>query len=288
MLPSPNALPPTGEGWVHEAKIDGYRCMAQVHRSRVRLWSRGAGEWTGRLPELEGLASLGDVVLDGEVAVVTSSGQADFELLGSRIRGRRQGPDAHPVTLFVFDVLEADGVDLRERPWTSRREILDDLDVVGYRAGAARATVWTEDGAAMHEATRSLQAERTVSKRSGSPYQAGRSRRWTKAKHKTVQALQVAGWRPSRPGRPGGLIVAEEGQPIGVATLALPDSQRAALVDLLRRYGRLHPTGAVTIPDGCLEAEVRYTSRTPTHGHLREAFVDAVTPAGALGGVPLP
>ncbi len=283
MLPSPHAAPPAGEGWVHEAKLDGYRCVAQVHRSRVRLWSRAGGEWTGRLPELDGLASLGDVVLDGEVVVVTPSGRADFELLGARIHGRRQSFDAHPVTFFVFDALETDGVDVRERPWSARRRILDDLDFAGCTGGAARATVWTGDGSAMHEATRNLQAEGTVSKRSGSPYQAGRSRRWTKAKHRTVQTLQVAGWRPSRPGRPGGLIVAEDGQPIGVASLALPESQRAALIDLVQRYGRQHPTGAVTIPEDCIEADVRFTSRTPTHGHLREAFIDGIRPLSLTG-----
>jgi hypothetical protein len=90
----------------------------------------------------------------------------------------------------------------------------------------------------------------------------------------------VAGWRPSTPSRPGGLIVPEENQPIAVASVALADSQRSAVVELLHRYGRRHPTGTITIPGDCLTATVRYTSRTPTHGHLREAFVLAVQPAG--------
>jgi hypothetical protein len=90
----------------------------------------------------------------------------------------------------------------------------------------------------------------------------------------------VVGWRPSTPSRPGGLILAEDDDPMAVASLALADSQRAALVELLHRYGRRHPTGTVTIPADCLTATVRYTARTPTHGHLREAFVLAVHPAG--------
>jgi hypothetical protein len=64
-----------------------------------------------------------------------------------------------------------------------------------------------------------------------------------------------------------------------VATLAIAETDRQDLIDLLHRYGRRHP-GAVTIADDCLTAIVRYTSRTPTHGHLREAFVIAVRPAG--------
>ncbi len=65
-----------------------------------------------------------------------------------------------------------------------------------------------------------------------------------------------------------------------MATLAIADKERQDLVDLLHRYGRRHPTGTVTVPNDCLSATVRYTSRTPSHGHLREAFVLAVHPAG--------
>jgi hypothetical protein len=70
-----------------------------------------------------------------------------------------------------------------------------------------------------------------------------------------------------------------------VASLALPHAERTALVDLVRRYGRQHPTGAVTIPEECITATVHYTSRTPTHGILREAVVVAVRPlAGGKKG----
>jgi ATP-dependent DNA ligase len=140
--------------------------------------------------------------------------------------------------------------------------------------------VGRHDGNAMHLATAAIGAEGTVSKAVRSVYRAGRSRHWTKTKHSRTEVFQVAGWRPSTPSRPGGLILAEDGQPIAVATLAIAEKDRQNLVDLLHHYGRRHPTGTVTIADDCLAATVRYTSRTPTHGHLREAFVLAVRPAG--------
>jgi ATP-dependent DNA ligase len=120
-----------------------------------------------------------------------------------------------------------------------------------------------------------------VSKRADAGYRPGRSRQWLKAKHQEVERMQVASWRPSRPARPGGLLLAEAGEPVGTATLALPEEQRAAVVELLRRYGRSHPTGTITISPDCLQAVVRYTSRTPTHGHLREAVVVAIEPAAS-------
>jgi bifunctional non-homologous end joining protein LigD len=168
---------------------------------------------------------MGNVVLDGEVVVVTPDGRADFELLADRIHGRRHNPGSHAVTFFAFDVLQFDGRDLTDEPWRARREVLDDLNLAVRSDGAARPTIWTNDGAAMHEATRSIQAEGTVSKRLGSAYRPGRSREWRKAKHKALQTFQVAGWRPSMPGRPGGLLLGEAGGLIGVATLNLPDDQ---------------------------------------------------------------
>jgi hypothetical protein len=44
-------------------------------------------------------------------------------------------------------------------------------------------------------------------------------------------------------------------------------------------YGQRHSSGTVTIPTDCIEAVVHYTSRTPTHRHLREAFVVSIEPA---------
>jgi hypothetical protein len=82
----------------------------------------------------------------------------------------------------------------------------------------------------------------------------------------------MAGWRPSSPGRPGGVLLADRGQWVGVGTLNLPGDQRAAVVGPRERYGQRHSTGTITIPTDCIEAVVHYTSRTPTHGHLREAF----------------
>ena len=44
-----------------------------------------------------------------------------------------------------------------------------------------------------------------------------------KAKHSKTETFQVAGWRPSTSSRPGGLIRAEDDEPIAVAALAIPD-----------------------------------------------------------------
>lgn len=86
----------------------------------------------------------------------------------------------------------------------------------------------------------------------------------------------MAGWRPSTRSHRGGLILAEDGIPIAVATLALAEEDRRGLVALIERYGRRHPTGSVTVAPECISATVRYTARTPTYRKLREAVVIAV------------
>jgi bifunctional non-homologous end joining protein LigD len=47
-VPAPRAE----EGWIHEAKLNGFRCLARVKSNLVRLWSRAGSEWVNRLEEL--------------------------------------------------------------------------------------------------------------------------------------------------------------------------------------------------------------------------------------------
>ena len=124
----------------------------------------------------------------------------------------------------------------------------------------------------MHKAAGAVQVEGTVSNGQAPRTRSARSRQWLKAQHRVEQKLQVAGWRPSTPARPGGLILAEHSKPIGVGVLAIPERQSVALIDLLQRYGRRNPLGSILIPDDRIQAIGHYTARTPIHGHLRDAF----------------
>jgi bifunctional non-homologous end joining protein LigD len=39
-LPSPAERPPSGPGWIHEIKHDGFRIIARKNGERMRLYSR--------------------------------------------------------------------------------------------------------------------------------------------------------------------------------------------------------------------------------------------------------
>lgn len=49
-LPTPAEKPPSGPGWLHEIKHDGYRLMARRDAAGVRLLTRNGYDWAHRFP----------------------------------------------------------------------------------------------------------------------------------------------------------------------------------------------------------------------------------------------
>jgi bifunctional non-homologous end joining protein LigD len=107
------AKPPSGAGWLHEIKLDGFRLMAQRRGVGGRLLTRNGNDWTERYPSVVAAMNVLKVqscLIDGEITVCDEKGLTIFDLLrhGSRIK-----PEA---VLFAFDLLELDGEDLRPMP----------------------------------------------------------------------------------------------------------------------------------------------------------------------------
>src|SRR6478672_5436249 len=61
--------PPTGPGWAHELKHDGYRLQIHVRDGRVRLYTMNGAEWSKRYPRvLEEAARIKtNAIMDAEV-----------------------------------------------------------------------------------------------------------------------------------------------------------------------------------------------------------------------------
>src|SRR5215472_482889 len=113
-------------GWVYEEKVDGWRMVAHKSGEHVRLVSRRGLDHTARFLALaKSIAALpsADLILDGEIAVFDERLISRFDLL------MEPDPDvvATPPVYVAFDVLQADGDDLRARPLSARREILESL-----------------------------------------------------------------------------------------------------------------------------------------------------------------
>jgi bifunctional non-homologous end joining protein LigD len=109
--------PPSGPGWIHEIKHDGYRLMARREGNSVRL-PRNANNWRELFPaiaEAVSMLAVRSCLIDGEVVVCDEQGLAVFNLLR---RGNRVKHKAH---LIAFDLLELDGRDLRGEPIETRK-----------------------------------------------------------------------------------------------------------------------------------------------------------------------
>jgi ATP-dependent DNA ligase len=72
-LPSPAKVPPSGPGWIHEIKHNGFRIMARRDGAGVRLITRHGNDFTSRFA-LAFEFSSADVVR-AEVGIAYSAGK---------------------------------------------------------------------------------------------------------------------------------------------------------------------------------------------------------------------
>ena len=191
-LCKPVDRPPSGSGWAHEIKFDGYRLQARVEGGRAQLFSRKGLDWTSRFPEIaKDAARLADGIYDGEAVALDSEGKPDFARLQEALStGKTSG-----LVLFLFDALFAQGEDLRDLPLRDRKARLNAVLEAGPASPRLRLVEHFEtSGAAVFESARRMNLEGIVSKRLDAPYRSGRGEAWTKAKCRGGQEVVIGGW----------------------------------------------------------------------------------------------
>ncbi len=207
MLATPGTLGlMSGDGWSYEMKWDGVRVLARTTGGSVRLISRTGRDVTATYPELAELGTLAreDLVVDGEVVAVGRAGRPDFGLLQRRMNLTGTGDVARlreevPVTLMVFDLLEAGGRDVTGATYDDRRSLLARFLPPGRRVQVP--PVHPGSAAAAMKVSAELGLEGIVAKRRSSRYRPGlRSTDWLKVKHQRGQEVVVIGWRPTAGG----------------------------------------------------------------------------------------
>lgn len=192
-----SAKPPSGEGWGHEIKLDGYRMQLRVERGVAKLISRSGLDWTSRFGVIASAArSLPDVIIDGEV-IALHGDRHDFSELQAAISEGRQDY----MVFIAFDLLVADGADIRPLPLRERQQRLAALVARLVAADGQRLRFIGHlegDGAAVLEAACRMGLEGVVSKRLDEPYRSGRHDSWVKAKCRPGQEVVIGGWSGSR------------------------------------------------------------------------------------------
>ncbi|KQR89791.1 ATP-dependent DNA ligase [Burkholderia sp. Leaf177] len=120
--------------WVIEWKWDGIRAQLVKRGGRVWVWSRGEDLITDRFPEIAALGeALADgTVIDGEILAWEPGADAPlpFARLQPRITRKTLSKKVladSPATFLAYDLLEANGRDLRMTPLIERRTQLDAL-----------------------------------------------------------------------------------------------------------------------------------------------------------------
>ena len=182
---------PTGDGWLHEVKFDGYR--VQVHKvgSRVIIYSRNGHDFTERFPSIAQLLHelpAKTAVLDGEVVASDADGRPNFARL--HVRWTRPGT----IQLWGFDLLALNGQDWRPQPLVRRQARLQAL-LERFGCPVVSLSEPFEDGLALLRVAEERGLEGIVSKRRDTPYRSGECRDWRKVKTDAWRAANRERWR---------------------------------------------------------------------------------------------
>jgi bifunctional non-homologous end joining protein LigD len=171
MLSRPGTLP-SAPGWSFELKWDGFRAIVSTEDG-LRVRSRRGWNMMPVLPELRKLPA--GLVLDGEL-VAWRGREPYFPLVCRRVLNNDLSV---PITYVVFDLLQIDNTDVSERPYSARRDLLEDLDLRG--PWWATCDVF-DDGAALYTAVCAHGLEGVVAKKRSERYRPG-ERGWVKLKN---------------------------------------------------------------------------------------------------------
>lgn len=117
----------TAPDFAAEWKYDGIRVQLVARDGTSRLYSRNADDISDAFPDLIAGIS-GTAVLDGELLIKRAGTIASFNELQQRLNRKqpsRKLMQEYPPHLAVYDILSADGEDLRGLPWTARRQRLE-------------------------------------------------------------------------------------------------------------------------------------------------------------------
>jgi ATP-dependent DNA ligase len=236
---------PAENGWLFEPKWDGFRAIAFKAGDHIYTQSRDLRPFDRYFPDL-GLAFAAHLpercVVDGEIVIVGSGG-LDFDLLQLRLHPAASRvaklAAASPASFVAFDLLALHGRDLRETPFSSRRELLEQA-LAGVPA-PIHLTPITRDRALAGEWFRRFEGaglDGVIAKPADGRYEAGK-RAMLKIKHARTADCVVAGfrWHKEGPGIVGSLLLGlydEHGslQHVGVTSSFTMATRRALAAEL--------------------------------------------------------
>jgi bifunctional non-homologous end joining protein LigD len=182
--------PPPDAQWAHEIKFDGYRMQLRVEAGEATLRTRKGLDWTQKFAAIarDG-AALPDCIVDGEICALDDKGSPSFAGLQAALSAEK----TDNLIFFAFDLLAADGEDLRPLRLADRKARLQAL--IGEGTPRLRYVEhFTAAGDAVLSSACRMDLEGIISKDLKAPYQSGRSTSWTKSKCRAGHEVVIGGW----------------------------------------------------------------------------------------------
>jgi DNA ligase-1 len=171
--------------WQAEHKWDGIRGQLIVRGGEHFVWSRGEELVTDKYPEFQALReALPDgTVLDGEILAWKDGAALPFAEMQKRIGRKSVGKKILsdvPVVFMAYDIMEFGGEDIRQRPISERRKLLEQVhQQATHPSLLLSATLpfnsW-EEIVQHREHARATSIEGLMLKRLSSTYEVGRKR----------------------------------------------------------------------------------------------------------------
>ncbi|MES2575725.1 MAG: ATP-dependent DNA ligase [Bacteroidota bacterium] len=175
------------EDWSVEHKWDGIRSQTIIRENEIYVWSRGEELVTDKYPEFKSFIGIipDGTVIDAEILAFPEKEIGTFNDLQARI-GRKTISasllEKVPVILKAYDILEWEGKDIRNSPYSERRLLLEQLyDSIKEKTSHFQLLErvlfhsW-EDVTNERMRAREMKSEGLMIKRNDSTYQVGRKK----------------------------------------------------------------------------------------------------------------
>ena len=194
--------PPDPQNWVFEIKFDGYRMLARIDASDIKLFTRNGNDWTSKLQPLR--RSLAKLKLlpgwyDGEIVVPNDAGVPDFGALQQALDSKQ----TDDIVYYLFDLPYFDDHDLRAAALEKRRAVLQRVLATSPSEQVRFSDVFDASPQSVVASACRLGLEGVIAKRRDSLYQSSRSADWIKLKCGQRQEFVVGGYTDPHGARAG-------------------------------------------------------------------------------------
>jgi bifunctional non-homologous end joining protein LigD len=184
-------------GYIFEPKLDGTRVFIHKDRDNIAIFNQRKKDIIASFPELLDLAAYiktRSCVLDAELVILNNRGSPDQELLQEReqegnVQEIKIKSKKFPATIFIFDILEKDTMNLTKEPLRKRKLILKDIIKQGTNISLMSYTMHGKD---LWQQIQEQKIDGMIAKEASSKYVAGKSWSWLKImKNNAINAIVI-------------------------------------------------------------------------------------------------